>query len=256
MIRKSISCVLKISDSATKKVLGSSQVQIYVDNVLAHHEYKQGGYFVLIDLPEGEHTVQIRSFCFQGEDFCIKVDQSTVQKPENMVRYLMLNPSEKHPAAASMPAIRGRASGYDRIYILCHSGMLKVAEDDAAAGRTEIKLFCANSKPVLPCTYRIKDRKADMCEFVTLKGADGDVFMLDKPLKYAHPRSADVVPMISVSCGVGGEFFFLLSKEFQRSEEGIALTILAERSGAVYTADVKASSKGVTELGDLKLKKG
>ena len=256
MIRKCTSCVLKISDSATKKVLTGSQAQIYVDDTLVHHEYKSGGYFVLIDLPDGKHTLKVKSYCFQSEQIEINVDGSTVQKPENMVKYIMMNPSARHPLADSMPAVSGRAEGCDRIYILRHSGMLKIAEDNALDGSTDIKLFCANSKPTLPCIYRITDRSAGKCEFVTLTGADGDRYMLDKPLRNAHPRSADVVPMISVSCGTDGKFFFLLSKEFVRGEDGIALTLLAEKSGVVYTADVKAAVKGITELGDIKLKKG
>ncbi|MGN0687853.1 MAG: hypothetical protein ACI4KA_07100 [Oscillospiraceae bacterium] len=255
MIRKSISCVLKLSDGATKKVLGSSQAQIYVDDIPVHHEYKQGGYFVLIDLPEGKHTVKITSYCFQSEIIEVFVDYSTVQKPENMVRYIILNPSERHPLAASLPAVRGRADGFDRIYILRHRGALKIAEDNADAGKTEIKLFCPDGKPILPCMYRIEDSASEKCEFVTLKGADGDRYMLDKPLKHAHPRSADIVPMICVGCDADGDFFFLLAPEFKR-DDGISLTILADKSGTVYTAQVKASEKGVTELGEIKLKKG
>lgn len=256
MIRKCTSCVLKISDSATNKTLGSSQAQIYVDDILTHHEYKLGGYFVLIDLPDGSHTVKVKSYCYQSEQIEINVDSSIIQKPENTVRYLMLNPSERHPLAASLPAVCGKAAGYDKIYILRHGGELKVAEDNAEAGRTDIKLFCPNSKPMLPCIYRINNSSAGKCEFVTLKGADGDRYMLDKPLKNAHQRSADVVPLISVSCGADGSFFLLLSKEFKVGKDGISLTILAEKSGAVYTANVNASEKGITDLGNIKLKKG
>ena len=256
MIRKTISCVLKISDGVSKKVLTGSQAQIYVDDILVHHEYKPGGYFVLIDLPDGRHTVRVTSYCFQSEIFEINVDGSTVQKPENMVIYLMMNPSAKHPMAASLPAVSGRVPGCGRIYILRHSGKLKIAEDNAVPGRTDIRLFCENGKPTLPCVYRIIDKSVAKCEFVTLTGAASDSYMLDKPLINAHPRSADLVPMISVSCDEQGEFYFLLSKEFVRGEDGIALTVLAEKSGSVYTAEVKAAVKGITQLGEIKLKKG
>ena len=104
MIRKCISCVMKLSDGITKCPLGSSQVSISVDGSPVKHEYKQGGYFVLLDLEEGRRIITVSSYCFQTEVLEVLVDHSVIMRPEGMVRYLMLNPSEKHPLAASMPA--------------------------------------------------------------------------------------------------------------------------------------------------------
>lgn len=256
MVRKCISCVMKISDGITRKPLASSQVRICADGAPVKHEYKQGGYFVLLGLAEGRRVVTVSSPCFQTERLEVLVDYSTVQRPEGMVRYLMLNPSQSHPLAASMPAVRGTAEGFERIFVLRHGGELKIAEDNAQAGHTAVRLFSPKGGVALPSMYRISDRSAARCELVMLKGADGDMYMLDEPLKYPHPRSADVVPVISVSCTDSGEFFFMLSPEFRGGEDGISLVILAQREDKSYTAEVTASPKGITDIGALKLGKG
>ena len=140
--------------------------------------------------------------------------------------------------------------------ILRHGSGLKVAEDNAAAGRTDIRLFSARGIPALPSAYRINDKSASKCEFVTLTGADGDMYMLDEPLKYSHPRSADVVPVTSVRCSDNGEFFFVLSSEFKRDESGISLVILAQKDDRLFTAEATAAAGGITDAGELKFRKG
>lgn len=259
MVKKIISCVFKISDGIFRKNAVSSQVRLYVDGIQTAFEYKTGGYFVLTGLPEGKHTVVINSYGFQPERTEVTVDYSVIRRPEDMVKYIMLNPSEKHPMAASRPCISGIAAGFDRIYIQRHSGELKIAEDNAVAGKSAIRLFCLNGTPVLPSVCRIGGKGS---EFVTLKGVDGDMYILEKPLKYTHMRSADVVPLISVSCsadaGSEGEFFFLLSEEFRVNAEtdSIPLTILAEKKDILYCAEASASKQGLSTLGKIKFRKG
>ena len=258
MIRKCISCALKLSDGITKQALTASSVRMYVDGMPIKFEYKQGGYFILIDLEEGTHTVTLQSHCYQTEVFTVCVDDSVIMRPESMVRYIVLNPSEKHPRASSMPTVRGIAEGFDRIYLQRRVGEMKIAEDDASEGKTEIRLFSPKSGAMLPSLYMINDRSAAKCEIVMLKGANGDMYMLDTPLRYAHPRSAEVVPLTGIGCGADGSFYFMLPSDLTAAngDAETPLAILAEKDGKLYRTEVTAKRKGMTELGTLEFKKG
>ena len=258
MIKKCISCVLKISDGITRQPVTASSVHLYVDGAPIRAEYKQGGYFILIDLEEGAHTVSVQSYCYQTESFAITVDYSVIQRPESMVRYIVLNPSEKHPRASAMPSLRGVAAGFDRIYLQRRGGEMKIAEDDADKGKTAIRLFSPKSGVSLPSVYLINDKSASKCEFVMIKGADGDMYMLEAPLKYSHPRSADVVPLTSVGCSADGAFYIMLPSDLisGKSDEGTTITILAEKGDKLFRAEVAVKNKGATELRALEFKKG
>ncbi|MBE6902797.1 MAG: hypothetical protein E7478_10000 [Ruminococcaceae bacterium] len=258
MIRKCISCVFKISDGITRQPVTASAVCLYVDGVPVRAEYKQGGYFILLGLEEGAHTVAVQSYSYQTELLAITVDHSVIVRPESMVRYIVLNPSEKHPRAAAMPSLRGSAAGFDRIYLQRRGGEMKIAEDDATEGKTAIRLFCSKSGASLPSVYLINDKAASKCEFVMLKGADGDMYMLDAPLKHTHPRSADVIPLSAVSCSDDGTFYFVLLPDLidSKSEAETKLTILAEKGDKLCRAEVTVKNKGITELGALEFKKG
>lgn len=258
MIKKCISCVLKISDGITRQAVTASAVRLYVDGAPVRAEYKQGGYFILIDLEEGAHTVAVQSYLYQTESIGITVDHSVIQRPESMVRYIVLNPSEKHPRASAMPSLRGIAAGFDRIYLQRKGGEMKIAEDDASEGKSAIRLFCPKSGASLPSVYLINDKAASGCEFVMLKGADGDMYMLEAPLKHSHPRSADVIPLTAVGCSADGAFYFMLPSDLMggKGDEETAITILAEKGDKLYKAEVKAKNKGTTELGALEFRKG
>lgn len=258
VIKKCISCVFKISDGITKQPLTASALHIYVDGIPAKFQYKPGGYFILIDLEEGMHAVSMRSHLYQTEAFEIMVDYNVVQRPESMVRYIVLNPSAKHPRSSAMPSVRGIAEGFERIYLQRRGGEMKIAEDDATEGKLVMRLFCPKSGAVLPSVYLINDKSAARCEFVMLKGADEDMYMLQTPLKHAHPRSADVIPLTGVSCAADGSFYFILPPDLtaEKGVESSTLTILAEKDDKLYRAEVTANSKGMTDLGMIKFKKG
>ncbi len=229
-----------------------------MDNEPIRFEYKQGGYFILIDLEEGIHTVTLESYCYQTEVFTIKVDHSVIQRPEIMVRYIVLNPSEKHPQASSMPVVKGVAKDFDRVYLQRLGGEMKIAEDDATEGKTAIRLFSPKSGVMLPSLYMIKDKSAAKCEIVMLNGANGDMYMLDAPLRYSHPRSAEVVPITRIGCGADGSFYFMLPSALivGNGDVETSITIFAENDGKLYRTDVKAKNRGTTELGTLEFKKG
>lgn len=254
---KRLSFALRLSDVCLNRPLLRSEAHLYVDGLPALCEYKPGGYFVVSDLEEGVHHVEVKSFRLQSEELFIKVDYSADITAQQRTHYLMMNPSEAHPEASRLPSVRGRVKNASFVYILRERGELKVAEDTAQAGSTRLKLFCSGARPAFPSTFRIKDKNAADSEVITISGFDGDEYILAKPLRYSYARSTAVVPLIQVSCNENGEFFFVIPPDFKADTESgeISLSIFSPGKKSVTGTEVKAKSAGITRLGDLKMKK-
>ena len=252
---KRLSFALRLSDIFLKRPLLSSEAEIYVDGLLVRHEYKQGGYFVVSDLSEGRHHVTVGSFKLQSEELDITVDYSPDITAQQRTYCLMLNPSGNHPEAIRLPSVRCRIKNERCVYILRERAELKIAEDTATAGNTRLKLFGA--KPELPSLFRIIENNAGNRELVTISGFDGESYILAEPLKYSHARSVAVVPLVRVSCDENGEFFFVIPPEFEADKESgkINLNMICIRENNVRTVEITVSSKGITDLGELKMKK-
>ncbi len=255
---KQLSFALRLSDVCLNRVLLSSEASIYVDGVLCRHEYKKDGYFIFTDLPEGTRKVTISSFKFQTEILDINVDYSHNISAQQRVHYIMLNPSERHPQAVRMPSIRGSAPGSEYIYILRERCELKVAEDTAQEGNTQLRLFCSGAQPQLPSVFRINDKKASNSELITLSGYKDNIYQLSEPLKHSHPRSSSVIALIRVRCDADGGFFFVIPPDFRPDKESgkIPLTIISDDGTNTRNAQEEAMASGVTELGVIKMKKG
>lgn len=256
MVRR-LSFALRLSDVCLNRALLGSQASIYVDGLLYRHEYKKNGYFIVSDLSEGTHTVNVCSFMFQTETLQINVDYSPEITARQRVHYLMLNPSEKHPQAVRMLSVRGTLPGEEYVYILRQRGELKVAEDDAKAGNTQLRLFCGGVQPQLPSVFRINDKKSENSELVTLTGCSENTYQLSEPLRSDHPRSSSVIPLIRVRCGNDGGFFFVIPDDFRADNESgkICLTLITDSGGTIRKAHIEAEAVGPTVLGEIKMKK-
>lgn len=254
---KRLSFALRLSDGCLNRALLSPEASIYIDGLLFHHEYKNNGYFIVTDIPEGLHTVTVSSFKFQTETLEITVDYSSEISAQQRVHYIMLNPSKKHPQAVRMPSVRGCVPGAEYVYILRERGELKIAEDEARAGNTELRLFCGGVKPQLPSVFRIEGRKPANSELATLSGYRENIYQLAEPLRYDHQRSSSVVPLIRVRCGSDGEFFFVIPGDFHPKKESgkIELTIISDSGGTQKKARIEAEAVGLTRLGEIKMKK-
>lgn len=252
---KRLSLALRLTDDFSDLPIGPSEVQLFVNGVRCRHEYKPNGYFIISDLDEGEYIVSIRSSKFQTEEFTAVVDNSLSMPAEKMVRYIALNPSNSYPMAFRCPRITGTAPDVQKIYILRAKGDLKIAEDGANAGNSLIKLFCNGIMPRLPSMFRIKDKTHS--EIVTIIGSNDNVYMLGSPLKNSYPRSSAVTPLIRLVCGGNGKFFFVIPDEFRPDKDGnIKLSALCENRGEFFHAELCAKPAGVTELGEIKFRKG
>ena len=248
---KQVSCVLKLCDSAQNRPLVASQARIYLDGGQARPLYKTGGYFVLIDLQEGEHHIAIRASQFQPDEFDVTVDHSRRFDERMDVVNVMLNPNELHPLAASGVSVRGRfKSGKKTTFYIARSrAQLKIAEDGAQVGRQRLKLFCGSTVR-LPSLFQICDKVRDQREFVMINAADGDEYLLGTPLRFAHRRSTELLPMVKYVSGADGSFFAVLPSGYRADASGkIEVEVLVETDGGLESVKLSLDGKGVHDVG-------
>ena len=251
---KRLSFALRLFDVCLNRPLMRSEAEVFVNGERVRCEYKTGGYFVVCDLPEGEHTVEIRSFMLQTVVLSLTVDYSPEITSEQRTQYICMNPSKQHPQAAKLPSISGCVNGTRSVFVLRERAALRIAEDKATMGSKRLKLFGA--VPTLPATFRIMDKRGGS-ETVMISGFDGEEYILARPLEYSHARSVEVVPLIEVSCNENGGFFFVLPPDFKADKGSgeIIVNIFAWDEKSSKSAEIKAAPRGITELGELKLKK-
>lgn len=251
---KRLSFALRLFDVCLNRPLLRSEAEIFADGARVRCEYKQGGYFVVCDLPEGEYTVEIRSFMLQTAALPVTVDYSPELTAAQQTYYICMNPSKDHPQALKLPSISGSVKGAHSIYVLRERAALKIAEDNAVAGSENIRLF--GTTPTLPSMFRIRDKKGGG-ETVTISGFDGEAYILTSPLRSDHARSEEAVPLIEVGCDENGGFFFVLPPDFtpDKNSGEISVHIYSYDEKNAKTAEIKAAPKGTTELGELKMKR-
>lgn len=249
---KQVACVLKIFDSSTNTALRPTQVGLFLDGSAIKPIYKNGGYFVLIDIPEGEHTLQITSAIFQPQEQLINVDYSR-RFDENMdVMPVMLNPSAQHPGAVRGHVLRGSFSTAEQVsfYVANGNTCLKLAEDNAEKSRQTVKLFAGGARVVLPSLFHINDKTEKNREFVMINSARGDEYILAAPLKNAHKRSTEFIPMVRYHSADDGSFFAVLPAGSCVDGE---VTLLIEKGGKLISKAVAVTGMGINDVGTIKL---
>ncbi len=249
---KRVSCVLRLLDSMSRRPLTASQAELFLDGELCKPVYKPGGYFVLIDLPEGEHRIGIRSGLFQPDEFSVTVSYAQAFDERRDVVTVMMNPSPLHPMARTGLAVRGcfEADAPDVFYILGHTNGFKIAEDHAVAGGCQIKLFALSASVTLPLICLVNDKDAKKAEFVeitSVNSGSGDVYGLAAPLRFAHKRSTELIPMLRYRCGEDGSFFVKPPSAVGR--EGTRLKLFYETSDGLVVREVPISSDGKALVG-------
>lgn len=250
---KRVSCVFRLLDSVRGTPLTATQAELLLDGEACKPVYKAGGYFVLIDLTEGEHRIGIRSSLFQPDEFAVRISYEKPFDERRDVITVRMNPSPLHPAARTGVSVRGcLASGAASVfYIARNIAGFKIAEDHAAAGNSQIKLFSQSTAVSLPLVCLINDKDTKKAEFAEVISANGDMYSLAAPLRYPHKRSTELIPMVRYRCGDGGEFFIKLPSGYGAKDESgqITLKLFAETEGGLTVREITVSPKGETHVG-------
>lgn len=252
MVIKRLSCVFRLSDGVSGKLLGGSEAAFFESGSALRHEFKPGGWFVLTDLSEGRHEITVSAPGHQPEEVSVDVGGEAGNALDHVI-YLALNPSRGHPAAGRAPSVCGTAAGFDTIYAFRAAGCLRVAEERSEAGASEIWMFQETGAPPLPALFLLGSGKTS--ELATLTGIRDGLCSVQAPLRYAHMRSETAQPLIRLRCDENGGFFLMLPEASGRTGEH-ELILIAEKSGKLVTAHAEYSGRGCTDIGRLKFTGG
>jgi len=211
-----VSVIFQIIDRFKKRPLLASEATIFVNNRLLRPIYKPGGYFVFTNLEPGMTSFEIVSPFFQKE----KVEMEIPQPGKGyLLRHMLLNPGKLYSFESSATLVSGRiitknTPFAEKLFYMypCKGGeILKIAEDNAVAGNSNIKLFAIVPDRYLsiPGMYIIMDKdkaKKEVCLITRGKDKDG-IFSLESGLKFSHSRGTPLVGAIECKTSSEGEFF-------------------------------------------------
>lgn len=233
-MNKRASFVLNLSDALTRRPLpGLSDAQFSLDGKPALPVYKAGGWFVFINLPDGEHVVSVRTNRHQEERVRFALSNAKPYVEE----YRRMKPGERYAASRSSVQPRrvavtqnGVPCGDTSILLLGDTkGVFKIAEDDATERRTYLRLFIANPRAanqLLPGRFFIKDAaRSEVC--AVRERAEEDMFALGAPLLHAHKRG---IPLCVV-------------EEYWTDQQGEAVLFGSEEQEMVFLVENKNGFK-------------
>jgi hypothetical protein len=230
--------------------LTAAQAEFSLNGEPCKPVYKTGGYFVLIDLPEGTYRIGVRSALFQPDEFAVAVSYEKPFDERRDVVTVMMNPSPLHPMAGTGLAVRGcLGSDAPRVfYILGRAGGFKIAEDHAVAGGQQIKLFALSKSVTLPLVCLVNDKDPRKAEFVEVNAVSDDRYGLAAPLRFDHKRSTELIPMIRYRCGEDGSFF-IKPTSVDGGKDGHLLKLFYETSDGLVVREVSVPASGEIFVG-------
>lgn len=209
MIRFHVSAALSVRDAFTGKPLAQNAIQCFLDGERYLPQYKPGGYFVFVNLPEGAHRVVLRGPYYQDEIVEFTATESGLQELP-----VLMKPEESYPGGGSMVRLqgvlerKGQPLGAERLYIAEQSltREIKLAQDQAAAGETTLRLFYRGGSEGIatPGAYLLKDGKSS--EILLLKAIEGEMGILLEPLQHDHKRGKGIYPATAYLTNAEGKF--------------------------------------------------
>ena len=244
MIRMHVDAVFTLYDGFTGKAMPPSAVRVMLDGQRFRPEYRQGGYLVFINLEPGNHKV-VFSAAYYGDE---TADFETMRN-SRVERVLSLKPGLNYPfggKATRLTAIvtaKGKCTPKKRVALAAGDGPeIRVAQDSAAAGDSEFKLYVRGelARLKLPGEYLIVDGKNS--EVCTLSAVNEGTGRFAAPLIYEHKRGKALILSQTYTTDENGVFtaFFrrpagvhafvsensiLLSRELEEGENEMEINI-------------------------------
>ena len=199
MIRRTVSAAFLLRDGFTGAVLtnGTATRCLLDGRPLARPIWKRDGYLVLTDLAPGDHELRICRSGYLDEPVPLHVDpdaplEDTISLkpaagyriPPETARVTLTLRREKEPAALA------------RVWLgLQPRTRLSLAQEKAARGETQARLFCEGRPALLPIPgyFLLADRASPELAYLRSLREETGAFAL--PLSTEHPRGTELIPM-------------------------------------------------------------
>ncbi len=214
MIQRRVNAVLLLRDGFSGRTLtdGAGTRCLLDGRPLRRPIWKRDGYLVLTDLDAGSHTLEILRSGYQAETLPLQVDGNTLiedtvaLKPGRGYRF----PPETVRVTLALRR-GGAAAAGARIWLGVRSAtQLKLAQEKAASGDVEARLFCEGNAALLPIPghFLLADGKAP--ELVYLRSLHDETGEFSPPLQSGHNRGTELIPMQSYAIDEAGAVQVLL----------------------------------------------
>lgn len=255
-----ISIILKIMDGFRKRTLLAPEVSIFLNKQRMRPIYKPGGYFIFTDLPPGQACFEITSPVFRPEKVVADIPEAG---KGYILNHIMMYPSRIYPFGGPVTTVSGIISKggapftEQQFYMIPGDGkeVMRIAEDQAEAGNSRIKLFIAVSEHQLsiPGNYLIKDKEETKREFCLItQQADKDgMYPLEKGMVYSHLRATPLVEVIGCAASSDGSFFAAIP-DLKEGQASLDIMVLGEEGNSFRrTYEIKAYQEndlGIIEI--------
>ncbi len=206
MIRLHVSAVLSVCDGYTGRPIAPSAVACSLDGQPYRPEYREGGYLVFVNLEPGLHTLVMRGAYFQPERVLLDIREN--DKREYGVT---LKPASNYPFGNTATRLlirvvkKTKPVGNYQVWVAARAAgeEIKLAQDQAEAGSTSIRLFRRGSQPWVSKNFLVGDGKAS--EVVFLSDIQENQAILAEQLKNVHKRGVALYPAQAYMTNENGE---------------------------------------------------
>lgn len=216
MILRKVSAAFLMRDGFTGRTLtGASGTSCLLDGrPLKRPVWKKDGYLVLTDIEPGEHELLVKRCGYRDESVPLSVKEEAVLedtislKPGAGYRF----PPDTVRVTLSLNGGIGSASGI-RIWLGTQPRIkLVLAQERAEAGDKAARLFCGGSPSQLPIPghFLLADKSSPELVYLRLIREENGEF--SEPLRAAHPRGTELVPMQQYGADGEGKVQILLSE--------------------------------------------
>ena len=206
MIRLHVSAVLAVYDGFTGSAISRSTVTCFLDGARYMPEYREGGYFVFVNVPPGEHRVELRSARYEPEFVTLNIRQD-----ETAEYGVTLKPAPHYPFGGAATSLIVRFSNKRKpvsgrtVWLAARAAgeEFKLAQDQAEAGVTEARIFSRGGRAAYARNFLIADGKGSEVVFISDIRDSQAVFA--EPLERGHKRGAAFYPAQAFVTGAQGE---------------------------------------------------
>ncbi len=254
-MRRVVSFAIMPINKLTRKKLGKGEVLFNVNGQTINPVYKNDGYFVFTDLPEGNYSVRVHGLQFQQE--IAEVNFTPGKPPEVII--LPLSPSEQYVHKENTTQIKGKLLYKDKkpvanaIYnaIPKSQGILKITEKEAKAGSKFLKVYSTvpKNKIPIPGKFLLKHREDNNCEIITVLKADGNICILEKPLENDWIRSVEIIEVIYGRTFEDGYFYLIIDNEKFDAQCKLEMTFTVGKDS--FKNQVSINKSGFNDLGEI-----
>jgi hypothetical protein len=194
MIRTRVSAVLIARDAVTGRAL-SRDVTVTLGGEPYRPEYREGGYILFLNLPEGEYEATLKSARYYEERLTITADGNTDGRIVSL-----------RPRAAPRVRRGGLTPGGAVAAVFNRAPEVKTAQIIEPGASVTARLFCrsAGALPPLPAEFLLSDGgDSELCTLRALS-ADGEG-MFSRPFEKAHERGRVLLPCAVYRASADGE---------------------------------------------------